>query len=40
VWGEVVWLYPFPLFGDSGNPIGDGVIWPQSVAPTSNLETQ
>lgn len=29
VFGKNKWLWPFPLTGISGKPIGDGVIWTQ-----------
>lgn len=27
VMGKNYWLWPFPLFGESGRPVGDGVHW-------------
>jgi len=27
VFGNNVWLWPFPVFGESGKPRGDGVEW-------------
>jgi palmitoyltransferase len=27
VFGNNPFLWPFPLFGESGKPVGDGVIW-------------
>ena len=29
VFGKNWLLWPFPVFGDSGKPVGDGVIWPK-----------
>eukprot|EP00357_Protocruzia_adherens_P028657 CAMPEP_0114993190 /NCGR_PEP_ID=MMETSP0216-20121206/12384_1 /TAXON_ID=223996 /ORGANISM="Protocruzia adherens, Strain Boccale" /LENGTH=362 /DNA_ID=CAMNT_0002356789 /DNA_START=247 /DNA_END=1335 /DNA_ORIENTATION=- len=29
VFGKNVWLWPFPMFGQSGKPSGDGIVWPK-----------
>ena len=28
IFGNNPWLYPFPIFGGSGKPVGDGIYWP------------
>jgi hypothetical protein len=28
VFGNNVWLWPLPLYGRSGKPTGDGIVWP------------
>lgn len=28
IFGNNPWMYPFPIFCDSGKPIGDGIYWP------------
>lgn len=29
VFGKNHYLWPFPVFLESGKPVGDGVVWPQ-----------
>lgn len=31
VFGFNKWLWPFPIFGKTGKPNGDGIIWPKQV---------
>ena len=35
VFGKNPLLWPFPFFGDSGKPVGDGVIWPRPAVPVT-----
>lgn len=30
--GTNPWLWPFPIFGESGRPKGNGVKWERNVA--------
>mmetsp|Transcript_10340 Transcript_10340/g.10289 ORF Transcript_10340/g.10289 Transcript_10340/m.10289 type:complete len:240 (-) Transcript_10340:4-723(-) len=36
VFGKNPWLWPFPIYRQSGRPIGDGVFWPQTQLNENN----
>jgi palmitoyltransferase len=39
VFGTNIYLWPFPVFLDSGKPWGDGVNWAKNLKANSNAST-